>query len=137
MKLYHGTDNPNFKLQTIKEGAGYHPGAGPVEFLGPSFTDNKEVAASYGKNIIEWEFTPKNPKMFRSLETLRRDIIKVFGLPKSGRNLGEYYRDIADSYRAKLLAESYDAVIFPEGIKGSTDKMVSTTVIPLLENFNN
>ena len=135
MKLYHGTDNPNFKLQTIKEGMGYHPGAGPVEFLGPSFTDNKEVAGSYGRNIIEWEFTPNNPKKFSSLEALRSNIIKIFGLPKSGQNLGEYYRDIADSYRAKLLAEGYDAVIFPEGIKGSTDEMVASTIIPLSEDF--
>lgn len=137
MKLYHGTDNPNFKLQTIKEGVGYHPGAGPVEFLGPSFSDNKEVASSYGKIIIELEFTPKNPKKFNSLEALRNNIIKIFGLPRSGRNLGEYYRDIADSFRAKLLAEGYDAIIFPEGIKGSTDKMVSTTVILLHGYFNN
>ncbi len=53
MKLYHGTDNPDFKLQPIKEGVGYHPGAGPVEFLGPSFSDNEEVAGSYGKIIIQ------------------------------------------------------------------------------------
>jgi hypothetical protein len=44
MKLYHGTDNPKLKFQTVKDGIGYHPGAGPVEFLGPSFTDSKEVA---------------------------------------------------------------------------------------------
>lgn len=135
MKLYHGTDNLNFKLQTMKEGVGYHPGAGPVEFLGPSFSDNKEVASSYGKKIIELEFTPNKPKKFRSLKSLRNNIIKTFGLPTSGRNLGEYYRDIADSYRAKLLAEGYDAVIFPEGIKRSTDKQISTTVIPLSEDF--
>lgn len=41
MKLYNGTDNPNFKLQPIKEGVGYHPGTGPVEFLGPSFSDSE------------------------------------------------------------------------------------------------
>ena len=133
MKLYHGTDNPSFKLQSVKEGIGYHPGAGPVEFLGPSFTDNKEVARSYGKTIIEIEFIPNNPKKFRSLEALKNTIIKVFGLPVSGQNLGEYYRDIADSYKVKLLAEGYDSVIFPEGLKSSTDENVATTVIPLVE----
>lgn len=137
MKLYHGTDNPNFKLQPIKEGVGYHPGAGPVEFLGPSFTDSKEIASSYGKNIIETEFAPNNPKKFSSLNALKNNIIKVFGLPTSGRNLGEYYRDIADSYKAKLLAEGYDSVMFPEGLKRSTNKKIANTVIPLSEDFYN
>jgi len=132
MKLYHGTDNPNFKLQPVKEGLGYHPGAGPVEFLGPSFTDSKEVAASYGKFIIEKELALDSSKKFRSLEALKNDIIKVFGLPTSGQSLGEYYRDIADSYKAKLLAEGFDSVIFPEGLKSSTDKKLANTVIPLL-----
>lgn len=131
MKLYHGTNNPNFKLQPVKEGLGYHPGAGPVEFLGPSFTDNKKVATSYGKIVMEKEFTLSNPKKFKSLEALKNNIIKVFGLPKSGQNLGEYYRDIADSFKAKLLAEGYDSVMFPEGLKSSTNEKVSTTVIPL------
>lgn len=135
MKLYHGTDNPNFKLQPIKEGVGYHPGAGPVEFLGPSFTDSKEIAGSYGKNIIETEFTPVNPKKFRSLETLKKSILKVFGLPRSGGNLGEFYRDIADSYKAKLLAEGYDSVMFMEGLKNATDEKKSITIIPLSKVF--
>ncbi|MBF8250018.1 MAG: hypothetical protein HW400_619 [Candidatus Levybacteria bacterium] len=132
MKLYHGTDNPNLKFKPVKEGLGYHPGVGPVEFLGPSFTDNKEVAASYGKIIIEKELALNNPKKFRSLEALKNKVIKIFGLPTSGQNLGEYYREIADSYKAKLLAEGYDSVIFPEGIKTSTDEKISNTVIPLL-----
>jgi len=135
MKVYHGTDNPKFKLQPIKEGVGYHPGAGPVEFLGPSFTDSKEIASSYGKNIIEREFVPNKPKKFRSLKSLKNNIIKVFGLPSSGQNLGEFYRDIADSYKAKLLAEGYDSVMFPEGLKVSTNKKVATTIIPLSETF--
>lgn len=135
MKLYHGTNNSNFKLQPIKEGMGYHPGAGPVEFLGPSFSDNKEVAGSYGKIIIEKEFTPANPRKFRSLEVLKRGILKTFGLPTSGQNLGAYYRDVADSYKAKLLAEGYDSVIFPEGLKGATNEKIATTVIPLSDNF--
>ncbi len=135
MKLYHGTDNPDFKLQPIKEGVGYHPGAGPVEFLGPSFSDNEEVAGSYGNIIIQKEFTPKNPKKFRSLEALKNNIFKTFGPPTSGQNLGTYYRDIADSYKAKLLAEGYDSVIFPEGLKRSTDEKLSTTIIPLSEDF--
>lgn len=135
MKLYHGTNNPDFKLQPIKEGVGYHPGAGPVEFLGPSFSDNEEVASSYGKFIIQKEFTPENPKKFRSLAALKNNIFKTFGSPTSGQNLGVYYRDIADSYKAKLLAEGYDSVIFQEGLKQSTDEKVSTTVIPLSDNF--
>lgn len=137
MKLYHGTDNPNFKLQPVKEGAGYHPGAGPVEFLGSSFTDSREVASSYGKNIIETEFVPNRPKKFNSLKSLKNNIIKVFGLPTSGQNLGEYYRDIADSYKAKLLAEGFDSVIFSEGLKASTNEKVATTVIPLSKDFYN
>ena len=69
------------------------------------------------------------------MEALKNSIIKVFGLPSSGQNLGEYYRDIADSYKAKLLAEGYDSIIFPEGLKSSTDKNIATTVIPLAEDF--
>lgn len=137
MKLYHGTDSPNFKLQFVKKGLGYHPGAGPVEFLGPSFTDNKEVASSYGKFVIEKEFNPNNPKKFRSLQALKNDIIKVFGLPTSGQSLAEYYRDIADSYKVKLLAEGYDCVIFSEGLKSSTDEKTANTIIPLSEEFFN
>lgn len=135
MKLYHGSDNPNFKLKVVKEGLGYHPGAGPVEFLGPSFTDNKEVALSYGKSIFEREFILKNPKKFRSMEALKNDIIKAFGLPTAGQNLGEYYRDIADSYKVKLEAEGFDSVIFPEGIKSSTNEKIANTVIPLSDEF--
>lgn len=131
MRLYHDTDSPNIKLKSVKEGLGYHPGAGPVEFLGPSFTDNKKVAMSYGKIVIEKDIVLNNPKKFRSLESLKNNIIKIFGLPISGQNLGEYYRDIADSYKAKLLAEGYDSVIFPEGLKTSTDKKISNTIILL------
>ena len=130
MKLYHGTDNPKLKFQAVKAGIGYHPGAGPVEFLGPSFSDLREVAQSYGKYIFEHEFTPKNPKRYKSLNALRNDMLKTFGL-KSGVNLGEQYHDIADSYRAKLLAEGYDAVIFPEGLKTSVHEKVANTVILL------
>jgi hypothetical protein len=135
MKLYHGTNDPNFKLQSVKNGLGYHPGAGPVEFLGPSFTDNKEVAESYGKIIIEKEVNLSKPKRIKSLEALKNDIIRVFGLPQSGQNLGEYYRDIADSYKAKLLAEGFDSVIFPEGLKSSTKEKLANTVILLSEKF--
>lgn len=135
MKLYHGTDNPDFKLKPVKNGLGYHPGAGPVEFLGPSFTDNKEVAKSYGKFVIEKDLVLDNSKKYKSLESLKTDIIKTFGLPQSGQNLGEYYRDIADSYKAKLLAEGFDSVIFPEGLKSSTDEKSSNTVILLSEKF--
>jgi hypothetical protein len=135
MKLYHGTNNPNFKLQSVKNGFGYYPGAGPVEFLGPSFTDNKEVAESYGKIIIEKEVDLSRPKRIKSLEALKNDIIRVFGLPQSGQNLGAYYRDIADSYKVKLLVEGFDSIIFPEGLKTSTDEKVSNTVILLSEKF--
>ena len=31
MKLYHGTNNPDFKLKSVKNGLGYHPGAGSVD----------------------------------------------------------------------------------------------------------
>lgn len=137
MKLYHGTDNPNFKLDQVKEGSGYHPGAGPVEFLGASFTDSREVASSYGKYVFEKEFMLKKPKRYRSLLSLKNNIIKTFGLPVSGQNLGEYYRDVADSYKAKLLAEGYDSVIFPEGIKHSTNEKVANTVISLSDEFYN
>ena len=132
MKLYHGTDNPNLELNSVKDGFGYHPGAGPVEFLGPSLSDSKEVAKTYGKYIIEEEFSPKNPKKYRSLNALRNDILKTFGL-QSGISLGKQYRDIADSYKAKLLTEGYDAVIFPEGLKTSVSEKVANTVILLNE----
>ncbi len=137
MKIFHGTDKYNFKLQKVKDGVGYHPSAGPVEFLGLSYSDSRNVAGSYGEKIIESDFTPKNPKKFRSLNALKNDILKTFGLPSGKLNLGEHYKDIADSYRAKLLAEGYDSILFPEGLKSSTDLEVATTVIPLAEEFYN
>jgi len=130
MKLFHGTDNPNLKIKSVKEGLGYHPGAGAVEFLGLSHSDSEEVAQSYGKYIIEREFDPKKPKKYRSLNALKNDILKTFGL-RSGINLSQQYRDIADSYKAKLLAEGYDAVIFPEGLKTSVNEKVANTIILL------
>lgn len=134
MKLYHGSDNPDLKLQSVKSGKGYHPGAGPVEFLGPSFSESREVAASYGKYIYEFDFVPIKIKKYKSLNALKNDIIKIFGLPKSGQNIGDYYRDIADSYKAKLLAEGYDSIEFPEGLKLETNKnKVNTIVIFTLE----
>lgn len=130
MKLFHGTDNPNLKLNSVKGGIGYHPGAGPVEFLGPSLTDSKEVAESYGNHVFEYDINFKKPKKYRSLNALKNEMLKTFGL-KSGVSLGEQYRDIADSYKAKLLSEGYDAVTFPEGIKTATDEKVANTVIPI------
>jgi hypothetical protein len=134
-KLYHGTDNPKLTLSSVKDGFGYHPGAGPVEFLGLSFSTSKEVAASYGKNIIEREFIIKKPKKFRSMNALRENIIKTFSLPQKGQSVAEHYRDIADSYKVKLQAEGYDAVIFPEGLKGNIKEKIAETVIPILEEF--
>lgn len=132
MKLYHGTDNPNLKLKPVKDGLGYHPGAGPVEFLGPSFTDSEEVALTYGKHIVERELNPKKLKKYRSLNALKNDILRTFGL-QTGLSLGEQYRDIADSYKVKLLNEGYDAVIFPEGLKTSVNEKVANTIILLSE----
>lgn len=132
MKFYHGTDSPNLEFAAVKSGDGYHPGAGPVEFLGPSFTDSKEVAQSYGKYVLERNLTLRNPKKYRSLNALRSHILRTFSLTP-GTGLGKQYRDIADSYRVKLLAEGHDAIIFPEGIKTSTDERVGNTVIPLLD----
>lgn len=133
--IYHGTDNPKLTLSPVKDGLGYHPGAGPVEFLGPSFSTSKEVANSYGKNLIEREFVIKNPKRFRSLNALRENIIKTFGLPQSGQQIAEYYRDIAENYRIKLQAEGYDAVIFPEGLKKNIKDKIAETVILISEDF--
>lgn len=131
MKLFHGSDNPELKLKPVKNGRGYHPGAGPVEFLGPSFSDNREIAASYGKYIYEFDFIPKKIKKYRSLNALKNEIIKIFGFPVSGQNTGDHYRDIADSYKAKLLAEGYDSVGFPEGQKIETNKNKANTIILL------
>ena len=130
MKYFHGTDNPNLKFQVVKNGEGYHPGSGPVEFLGPSFTDSREVAETYGKYVVERELLLKKPKKYRSLKALRNDMLKTFGL-KSGVSLGIQYRDIADSYRVKLLDEGYDAVTFPEGIKTNTNEKIANTIIPI------
>ena len=133
--VYHGTDNPKLTLSPVKGGFGYHPGAGPVEFLGPSFSTSKEVANSYGKNIIECEVAIKNPKRFKSMNALRENIIKTFGLPQSGQKVSEYYKDIAESYRIKLQAEGFDAVIFPEGLKKNTKDKVAETIIPIPEDL--
>ena len=133
--VYHGTDNPKLTISPVKGGFGYHPGAGPVEFLGPSFSTSKEVANSYGKNIIEREFTTKNPKRFKSMNALRENIIKTFGLPQNGQKIAEYYKDIAESYKIKLQAEGYDAVIFPEGLKKNINDKIAETIIPISEDF--
>jgi hypothetical protein len=135
VRVYHGTDAPNFFFSAVKDSMSYHPGAGPVEFLGPSFSTSKKVAASYGKYLVERKLTLKNPKRFLSLQALRRDIIRTFGLPKSGNDIGGHYRDIADSYRVKLQAEGYDAVIFPEGAKHSVKEEMATTIIPVSDSF--
>ena len=133
--IYHGTDDSKLTLSSVKGELGYHPGAGPVEFLGPSFSTNKEVAGSYGKNIIEREFAVKNPKRFKSMNALRENIIKTFGLPQTGQKIGEYYKDIAESYKIKLQAEGFDAVIFPEGLKKNINDKIAETVIPISEDF--
>ncbi len=133
MKLYHGTDNPNFKLLPVKTGLGYHPGAGPVEFLGPSFSDNESVAKSYGKYLITKDLSFGKVKQYKSLNVLKNEIIKTFALV-SGINLGEQYRDIADSFRIKLTTEGYDAVAYPEGTKSDTNHMIANTYIPLKLN---
>lgn len=136
MRLYHGSDNPKLIIQPAKNGFGYHPGASPVEFLGPSLSDNKDVASSYGKYVYELEFTLKKIKKYRSLNALRNNIIKTFGLPVSGQNIGKYYRDTADSYRTKLLAEGFDAFAFQEGMKHEITKNPANTIIPLLPPIN-
>lgn len=133
--IYHGTDNPKLTISPVKDGLGYHPGAGPVEFLGPSFSTSKEVANSYGENIIKREFAIKNPKRFKSMNALRENIIKTFGLPRNGQKIAEYYKDIAENYKIKLQAEGYDAVIFPEGLKRKTNEKIAETVIPISEDF--
>lgn len=133
MKLYHGTDNPNLSFKQVKDGIGYHPGAGPVEFLGPSFSDNEAVAKSYGKYLYSRELSFNKVKQYKSLNALKNDILKTFAL-ESGINLGEQYRDIADSFRIKLETEGYDAITFPEGVKSDTNHLIANTYIPLKLN---
>jgi hypothetical protein len=138
MKLYHGSDTPDVQLKQVKDGIGYHAGAGPVEFIGPSLSSSKKVAQTYGKNIVEKDFTPKNPKVFRSLSALKKDIDKSFGTLKPGDNvgnLGAYYRDIAENYRIKLQAEGYDSIKFKEGGKHNALKDQADTIIPIDESF--
>ena len=136
-KIYHGTNNPSLTLFPVKSGLGYYPGAGPVVFLGPSFSTERGIAGSYGKNIVEREFSPKKPRRFRSMGALRNDIIKTFGLPQGTLSVAEYYKDIADSYKVKLQAEGYDAIIFPEGRKQNIKEKIAETVIPISEDFFN
>ncbi|HYM65534.1 MAG TPA: hypothetical protein VES68_03570 [Candidatus Sulfotelmatobacter sp.] len=131
MMLFHGTDNPNLKLKPVKDGIGYHPGAGPVEFLGPSFSDNKLVAQTYGKYLLSKDFKFKKVKQFKSLNVLKNDILKTFALT-SGINLGEQYKDIADSYKIKLTSDGFDAITFPEGVKTDTNHLIANTYIPLI-----
>lgn len=130
MKLYHGTNNKNVTLVNVKSTNDYHPSSGPVEFLGPSFTDNIEVAKTYGEFIIEKDFKFNKIKKYRSLKALKESIIKKFGL-KSGIPLSLQYRDIADSYRVMLISEGYDAITFSEGNKHSTNENIAQTYIPL------
>ncbi len=135
--LYHGTDAESVNLQSTKKGDGYHVGAGPVEFLGISLSKSKDVAQSYGKNVIKFNFEPKNPKQFKNLNALRNDILKTFAKPENIENLPDYYKDVADSYKAKLQAEGYDSVIFLEGKKNAPDTKQSETIIPISDDFYN
>jgi hypothetical protein len=89
------------------------------------------VAASYGKYLYQVDFIPRKPKHFERLHALRTHILKTFAPPLSGDTLGGYYRDIGDSYRIKLMADDYDAVIFPEGMKYSTGSTIVNTIIIL------
>jgi hypothetical protein len=134
--MYHGSDNPALLLTPTKTDSGYHVGAGPVEFLGPSFSDSKRIASSYGKYIYVATFEPVKPKQFKSMESLRRDIEKSFGRLTPGdhvSNLGRYYRDIAENYRIKLTSEGFDAVMFAEGEKSNPSRDMGMTVIPITE----
>ena len=136
--MYHGSDNPALMLHPIKPGSGYHVGAGPVEFLGPSFSDNKRIASSYGKYLYVAEFEPKKPKRYKSIEAVRRDIEKSFGRLKPGdhvKNIGLYYRDIAENYRIKLMSEGFDAVVFAEGEKSNPATDMGITVIPITDSI--
>jgi len=136
--IYHGSDNPELKLLPVKGGFGYHPGSGPVEFLGTSFTDDMKVASSYGKYIYIGTFNPERPKAFKDLGALKRDIEKSFGRLKPGdhiSSIGAYYKDIADSYRIKLLSEGYDAVKFSEGEKSNTAVNIAVTIIPISDDI--
>jgi len=135
--IYHGSDNPSLAIKTTKIG-GYHIGAGPVEFLGPSFSTNKAVSSSYGKYLYESGYSPRNPKIFKSMNSLRKDILKTFGYLKVGDNVGDngaYYKDIAENYRIKLQVEGYDAVVFKEGPKDNPLNEQSLTIIPVTENL--
>ena len=137
--MFHGSDNPALMLHPTKPGSGYHVGAGPVEFLGPSFTDNKRIASSYGKYVYKAEFNPNKAKRFKSLEMLRRVIEKSFGRLKPGdhvENIGLYYRDIAENYRVKLMAEGFDAVIFAEGQKSNPTTDMGMTIIPITDTIS-
>ena len=119
-KIYfHGTDEKRAVFKESKDGKGYHVGAGPVEFLGPSFSTSKTVALSYGRNVVERRLEIKKLKKFRSPESLRKNIIKTFGLPSRKVNLPEWYREIAENFRIKLQSEGYDAVVFSEGGKNN------------------
>ena len=131
-KIYfHGTSDKNVSFSESKAGKGYHVGAGPVEFLGPSFSSSREVALSYGRNIEEKKIEIRNPRKLRSMEALRKNIVETFGLPSGKTDLSEWYREIAENYRIKLQAEGYDAVIFPEGGKYHPKTNLAETVIPL------
>ena len=137
-EIYHGSDNPAVKLLPVKVGFGYHAGSGPVEFLGPSFSNDIKIASSYGKYIYIGTFNPERPKIFKDLGALKRDIEKSFGRLKPGdqvSSVGAYYKDIADSYRIKLLSEGFDAVQFSEGEKSNTAVNMAVTIIPISEDL--
>lgn len=136
--IYHGSDNPKIKLISTKSGFGYHTGAGPVEFIGPSFTVDKNIALSYGRYLYRTSFQPQNPKTFRSMNSLKKDIEKSFGYLKPGDNvgnLGAYYKDIAENYRIKLQLEGYDSILFKEGSKFNTSVHKARTIIIISEDL--
>ena len=134
--LYHGTMSDIKSLDVVKK-TGKIGGEGVVELLGPSLSTSKNVAKSYGDNILEVNFIPKNVKTFDSLQALKEDIAKSATIKlNETRSSYQVISDRASAYKKMLQSQGYDAISFPEGKIGESIGVGERTIIPLIDDIS-
>lgn len=129
---YHGTVNSIDQFftepdQFNKTYAGDH---GPVALLGAFFSSDKDVASSYPfsspmdsvRSVVAKELDIKNPKVFKNMGAIVKDIIGLVGEENFERkyrlvtsNKVQAAREIAIQYKGYLKSQGYDSIVFKEG----------------------
>lgn len=120
IRVYRGTASGK------PEGA-VSTGGAVVEGLGKSYSESRDVAASYPPTIREGQtrqvtahdLNIQNPKSYRSMQALSDDVVKRGGTEK---------------FKAELRAAGHDGVTFPEGKATDTSQGKAPVYIPFDEN---